>query len=75
MGEDLPPAPSSVKSAGKRRKASSSDGEEDVPGETNAPASVGSNEDLDILDEDLLRTRESRETVRGFGKRLRYSVI
>jgi hypothetical protein len=31
-------------------------------GEANAPASVGSNEDMDLLDEDLLRSRESRET-------------
>jgi hypothetical protein len=31
-------------------------------GEAYVTASVGSNEDLDFLDEDLLRTRESRET-------------
>lgn len=31
-------------------------------GEAHVTASVGSNEDLDYLDEDLLRTRESRET-------------
>jgi len=30
-------------------------------GEANVPASVGSNEDMDLLDEDLLRSRESRE--------------
>ncbi|KAF2703841.1 hypothetical protein K504DRAFT_507750 [Pleomassaria siparia CBS 279.74] len=59
------PATSS-KAHGKRpRKESPSDEDiynTQVLGEALAPASVGSNEDLDLLDEDLLRSRESRET-------------
>jgi hypothetical protein len=44
---------------GKRR---ASDEAQDAPNEAHYPASVGSNEDLDFIDEDYLRSRESRET-------------
>ncbi|KAF1925796.1 uncharacterized protein M421DRAFT_231773 [Didymella exigua CBS 183.55] len=55
-------------SSGKRtRKSSVNESPDPVDltqqhGEAHVTASVGSNEDLDYLDEDLLRTRESRET-------------
>lgn len=59
----------SVKQLGKRPRKSSinSDSPEARSparnnGEAYVTASVGSNEDLDFLDEDLMRTRESRET-------------
>ncbi|XPS68919.1 hypothetical protein M3J09_001199 [Ascochyta lentis] len=62
------PTPS-VKSLGKRVRGSSinssSQGSKSPVkenGEAYVTASVGSNEDLDFLDEDLLRTRQSRET-------------
>ncbi|PVI05466.1 hypothetical protein DM02DRAFT_496722, partial [Periconia macrospinosa] len=51
--------------SGKRRKHSpaSADEADSQPGdETRVPASIGSNEDLDLLDEDLLRSKEARET-------------
>jgi len=57
--DDQPTAAVSVKSLGKRR---ATDEESDAPGETRSPASIGSNEDLDLVDEDYLRSRESRET-------------
>ncbi|KAF2186136.1 hypothetical protein K469DRAFT_631511 [Zopfia rhizophila CBS 207.26] len=61
-----PTASTSTNALGKRpRKESSSDeegGDAHNLGEAQAPASVGSNEDMDLLDEDLLRSRESRET-------------
>jgi hypothetical protein len=59
---------SSIPSLGKRvRKSSVSESlaPDDLTrkhGEAHVTASVGSNEDLDHLDEDILRTRESRET-------------
>lgn len=62
--DDLPTAttPSQI-SLGKRQKPPSSTEEDDhAPGEAKDPASVGSNEDVDLLDEDLLRDRASRET-------------
>ncbi|KAF1849131.1 uncharacterized protein K460DRAFT_280163 [Cucurbitaria berberidis CBS 394.84] len=55
-------------SLGKRPRDESSRNEEETAesghygGEAYVTASVGSNEDLDNLNEDLLRTRESRET-------------
>jgi hypothetical protein len=58
----------SIPFLGKRNRISSSNespGHESSSkqnGEAHVTASVGSNEDLDFLDEDLLRTRESRET-------------
>jgi hypothetical protein len=58
----------SVKSSGKRIRQGSHSENPDTNnshpkhGEAHVTASVGSNEDLDFLDEDLLRTRESRET-------------
>lgn len=58
----------SLKSTGKRvrnRSVSHSPGANSPTkknGEAYVTASVGSNEDLDYLDEDLLRTRESRQT-------------
>lgn len=62
------PVPS-VRSLGKRVRKSSvnvDSPEAKTPtknsGEAHVTASVGSNEDLDFLDEDLMRTRESRET-------------
>lgn len=58
------PVPS-VKSLGKRsRRQSSAEDEQssEQHGEAFVTASVGSNEDLDFLREDLLRNRESRET-------------
>ena len=61
--------PSSARSLGKRLRNPSvnSDspdrhGPSKQHGEAHVTASVGSNENLDFLDEDLLRTRESRET-------------
>ena len=57
-----------IGSLGKRARKSSVDESPDQNsppkkyGEAHVTASVGSNEDLDFLDEDLLRTRESRET-------------
>ncbi|KAH6644375.1 fungal-specific transcription factor domain-containing protein [Boeremia exigua] len=60
-------APSLI-SLGKRARKTSVSGSSDADhhaeksGEAHVTASVGSNEDLDYLDEDLLRTRESRET-------------
>jgi hypothetical protein len=44
--------------------SSSGEGHEDhrSSGEAEVPASVGSNEDFDLLDEDLFRDREARET-------------
>ncbi|KZM20197.1 DNA binding [Ascochyta rabiei] len=62
------PTPS-ARSLGKRVRgssfnSSSPDSKSPVKenGEAQVTASVGSNEDLDFLDEDLLRTRQSRET-------------
>lgn len=62
------PVPS-VRSLGKRARQSSDNSESPGKGpparkngEAHVTASVGSNEDLDFLDEDLMRTRESRET-------------
>lgn len=58
----------SISSLGKRARRASVDESPGVDsptkkhGEAQVTASVGSNEDLDFLDEDLLRTRESRET-------------
>jgi hypothetical protein len=55
----------SVKSLGKRpREQSSQEKENDHAdhGEAFVTASVGSNEDLEILGEDLMRSRESRQT-------------
>lgn len=55
-------------SLGKRNRISSPSGSpgqgpsSKQSGEAHVTASVGSNEDLDFLDEDLMRTRESRET-------------
>ncbi|KAF1945611.1 hypothetical protein EJ02DRAFT_451329 [Clathrospora elynae] len=49
----------SVKSLGKRPRKESHNEDR---GEAFVTASVGSNEDLDFLAEDLMRTRESRET-------------
>ncbi|CAI6309904.1 unnamed protein product [Periconia digitata] len=48
----------------KRRKPSSASADDPyiLSGEDRAPASIGSNEDLDLLDEDLLRSKEARET-------------
>ncbi|KAF2625798.1 hypothetical protein BU25DRAFT_345214 [Macroventuria anomochaeta] len=63
-----PQAAPSVGSLGKRARKSSVEESPDQNsprkryGEAHVTASVGSNEDLDFLDEDLLRTRESRET-------------
>ncbi|KAJ8113960.1 hypothetical protein OPT61_g4047 [Boeremia exigua] len=65
---DSIPAASSLKLLGKRsRKPSTSrspneDNNTKKYGEARVTASVGSNEDLDYLDEDLLRSRESRQT-------------
>jgi hypothetical protein len=62
------PGVPSVPSLGKRNRhtaASENPGYQSPSkkdGEELVTASVGSNEDLDFLDEDLLRTRESRET-------------
>lgn len=62
------PATPSLKSLGKRaRKPSTNESPErgsppPKHGEAHVTASVGSNEDLDYLDEDLLRNRESRQT-------------
>jgi hypothetical protein len=50
------------------KRSRNQDSSADIPssdnnhGEAHVTASVGSNEDLEFLDEDLLRTRESRET-------------
>ncbi|KAI4622305.1 hypothetical protein J4E83_005047 [Alternaria metachromatica] len=58
----------SVRTLGKRpreqptTRTETGDGDEGNHGEALVTASVGSNEDLDFLDEDLMRTRESRET-------------
>ncbi|CAO2653872.1 Nn.00g106050.m01.CDS01 [Neocucurbitaria sp. VM-36] len=57
----------SVKSLGKRSRKQYFHGDEDAEesgqhGEAYVTASVGSNEDLDNLNENILRTRESRET-------------
>ncbi|PZD28374.1 fungal specific transcription factor domain containing protein [Pyrenophora tritici-repentis] len=55
----------SVRTLGKRLREQSSVGKEPENadhGEAFVTASVGSNEDLDILDEDLMRNREARET-------------
>ncbi|KAF2030932.1 hypothetical protein EK21DRAFT_64343 [Setomelanomma holmii] len=55
----------SLVSLGKRHRKESSNGDDHVStlhGEAYVTASAGSNEDLDHLDEDLMRTRESRET-------------
>lgn len=58
----------SINSLGKRARESSigkspgPDSPAKDTGEAHATASVGSNEDLHYLDEDLLRTRESRKT-------------
>ncbi|KAH7091380.1 fungal-specific transcription factor domain-containing protein [Paraphoma chrysanthemicola] len=55
----------SLVSLGKRHRKQSSNGDDNAPtvhGEAHVTASAGSNEDLDHLDEDLMRTRESRET-------------
>lgn len=62
-----PHAAPSIRSLGKRARrpsinASDQNGSSKKHGEAYVTASVGSNEDLDYLDEDLLRTRESRET-------------
>ncbi|KAF2134944.1 hypothetical protein P153DRAFT_362657 [Dothidotthia symphoricarpi CBS 119687] len=58
------PKQASPRSTGKRsrRHSSPGDGGGDSFGEANVTASVGSNEDLDYLEEDLLRSRQSRET-------------
>lgn len=62
------PGLSSNPSLGKRNRKPSASGSSNTNdptkkhGEAHVTASVGSNEDLDFLDEDLLRTRESRET-------------
>ncbi|KAF2187211.1 hypothetical protein K469DRAFT_738344 [Zopfia rhizophila CBS 207.26] len=53
--DDISDAASSLK----RRRSSDPDG---IHGEANVSAEVGSNEDLDILDEDLLRDEETRAT-------------
>ena len=65
--EVVVPTPSLAKTSGKRARKDSTSGEDVVAdpaalGEANAPALVGSNEDMDLLDEDLLRNRASRET-------------
>lgn len=54
----------SAQSIGKRSRNQSFLGETegDASGETRVTASVGSNEDLDHVQEDLMRSRESRET-------------
>jgi hypothetical protein len=54
----------SVFSLGKRSRNGSGEDDQDTlrHGEAHVTASAGSNEDLDHLDEDLTRTRESRET-------------
>ncbi|KAE8837832.1 hypothetical protein PTNB73_04160 [Pyrenophora teres f. teres] len=55
----------SVRTLGKRPREQSSAGKEPENadhGEAFVTASVGSNEDLDFLDEDLMRNREARET-------------
>ncbi|KAF1832463.1 fungal-specific transcription factor domain-containing protein [Decorospora gaudefroyi] len=55
----------SARSLGKRARQSSATNENQDNGEHGeafVTASVGSNEDLDVLDEDLMRSRESRET-------------
>jgi len=57
--------PDSSKASGKRPRKESPPAEDahvTFLGEAHAPASVGSNQDLDLLDEDLLRSKESRET-------------
>lgn len=62
-----PQTAQSVGSLGKRVRKSSTEESLDhnsptkKSGEAHVTASVGSNEDLDFLEEDLLRTRESRE--------------
>ncbi|KAJ4992890.1 hypothetical protein SVAN01_01594 [Stagonosporopsis vannaccii] len=67
MIESTSAAPS-LKSLGKRARKSSPNESPDIGspthkhGEAHVTASVGSNEDLDFLDEDLLRNRESRQT-------------
>jgi hypothetical protein len=55
----------SAKTLGKRPREQSSEekkAKQDDHGEAFVTASVGSNEDLDFLEEDLMRTREARET-------------
>lgn len=58
----------SVRTLGKRPREQPAprqetrDGDDGNHGEAFVTASVGSNEDLDFLDEDLMRNRESRET-------------
>lgn len=65
---DPPSAAPSLKSLGKRARKPSINRSPDwgspphKDGEAHVTASVGSNEDLDYLDEDLLRNRESRQT-------------
>lgn len=53
---------------GKRSRITSADNdEEESCGEANVPGSVGSNDDLDHLDEDLMRSSEARK-IGYFGK-------
>ena len=55
----------SVKTLGKRSRPQSTprqDGKDGDHGEAFVTASVGSNEDLDVLDEDLMRNQQARET-------------
>jgi hypothetical protein len=65
MEEDSQRPGSSETSLGKRKAtidAKNMESLSDIVGEAGHPASVGSDGDLDLLDEDLHRSRESRET-------------